>query len=64
MAVACEKYMLPDMDGSSEPYPLILEMVEKGKNGMRSGQGFYGWTPDFIEQWEKRMEKNLVKYLK
>ncbi len=64
MTVACEKYMLPDMDGSSEPYPLILEMVEKGKIGMRSGQGFYEWTPDFIEQWEKRMEKNLIRYLK
>ena len=64
MTVACEKYMLPDMDGSSEPYPLILEMVEQGKIGMRSGEGFYGWTPDFIEQWEKRMEKNLIRYWK
>ena len=64
MTVACEKYLLPDMDCSNEPYPLILEMVEKGKIGMRSGQGFYRWTPAFIEQWEKRMEKNLVGDLK
>ncbi len=64
MTVACEKYMLPDMDSSNEPYHLILEMVKKGKIGMRSEEGFYRWTPDFIEQWEKRMEKNLIGYLK
>lgn len=63
MTVECEKYLLPDMDTSDEPYPLILEMVEKGAIGLRSGQGFYDWTPEFTEEWEKRMEENLVGYL-
>jgi 3-hydroxybutyryl-CoA dehydrogenase len=64
MTVACEKYILPDMDTSDKPYPLILEMVEKGKIGLRSGRGFYQWTPEFTEKWEQRMEKNLIGYLK
>lgn len=64
MTVECEKYLLPDMDTSDEPYPLILEMVEKGTIGLRSGKGFYDWTPEFTEEWEKGMEKNLVSYLK
>jgi 3-hydroxybutyryl-CoA dehydrogenase len=64
MTVACEKYILPDMDTSDKPYPLILEMVEKGKIGLRSREGFYKWTPEFTEKWEKRMEKNLIGYLK
>jgi len=64
MTVACEKYILPDMDTSDEPYPLILEMVKKNKIGMRSREGFYKWTPEFTEEWEQRMEKNLIRYLK
>ncbi len=63
MTVECEKYLLPDMDTSDESYPLILEMVEKGNIGLRSGKGFYDWTPEFTEKWEKGMEANLVSYL-
>lgn len=63
MTVACEEYLLPDMDCSDKPYPLILEMVEKGRIGLRSGEGFYQWTNEFTAEWEKRMEKNLVRYL-
>jgi len=64
MTVACENYILPDMDTSDKPYPLILEMVGKGKIGLRSREGFYKWTPEFTEKWEQRMEKNLIRYLK
>jgi 3-hydroxybutyryl-CoA dehydrogenase len=64
MTVACEKYILPDMDTSDAPYPLILEMVAKGKIGLRSLEGFYQWTPRFTEQWEIKMEENLIGYLK
>ncbi|MDX2447639.1 MAG: 3-hydroxyacyl-CoA dehydrogenase family protein [Desulfobacterales bacterium] len=63
MTVACEKYILPDMDTSDESYPLILEMVKKNKIGLRSREGFYKWTPEFAEKWEKQMEKNLIGYL-
>lgn len=64
LTLQCEKYMLPDMDTSSEPYPLLLEMVEKGRLGVKTGRGFYDWTPEFTGAWRKRMLENLVSYAK
>ncbi len=65
LTAQCEEYMLDDMDtGTKESYPLLLEMVEKGLLGAKTGQGFYEWTPEFTENWRKAMVKNLVGYLK
>ena len=58
-----EKYMLPDMDSSNESYPLLLEKVEKGELGEKTGKGFYEWTPRFTEAWRKKIEKNLIRLL-
>jgi 3-hydroxybutyryl-CoA dehydrogenase len=39
-------------------------MVEKGKVGLKTGKGFYNWTPEYTKRWRAKMEKNLVSYLK
>jgi 3-hydroxybutyryl-CoA dehydrogenase len=65
LTAQCEEYMLDDMDtATKQSYPLLLEMVEKGLLGAKTGQGFYEWTPEFTENWRKAMVKNLVGYLK
>lgn len=64
LTLQCEKYMLPDMDTSNESYPLLLEKVEKGELGAKSGKGFYEWTPEFTEAWRKKVFKGLVAYAK
>jgi 3-hydroxybutyryl-CoA dehydrogenase len=60
----CEKYMLPDMDTSKESYPLLLEKVAKNELGVKSGVGFYEWTPEFTEAWRKKVLKGLVAYVR
>ena len=64
LTLQCEKYMLPDMDTSSESYPLLLEKVEKGELGTKTGKGFYEWTPEFTEAWRHKVLKGLVAYAK
>ena len=64
LTLQCEKYMLPDMDTSNESYPLLLEKVEKGELGAKSGKGFYEWTPEFTEAWRQKVLKGLVAYAK
>lgn len=64
LTLQCEKYMLPDMDTSNESYPLLLEKVEKGELGAKTGKGFYEWTPEFTEAWRKKVLKGLVAYMK
>jgi 3-hydroxybutyryl-CoA dehydrogenase len=64
LTLQCEKYILPDMDTSNEPYPLLLEKVKKGELGVKTGKGFYEWTPEFTEAWRKKIIKALVHFQK
>jgi len=64
LTLQCEKYILPDMDTSNEPYPLLLEKVKKGELGAKTGKGFYEWTPEFTEAWRKKIIKALVHFRK
>ena len=64
LTLQCEKYILPDMESTNEPYPILLEKVKKGELGAKTGKGFYEWTPEFTENWRRKMIKNLVSYLK
>ncbi len=64
LTLQCEKYILPDMNTSNESFPLLLEKVEKGELGAKSGKGFYEWTPEFTEAWRKRILKGLVEFAK
>ena len=63
LTLQCEKYILPDMDTTNEPYPILLEKVKKGELGAKTGKGFYEWTPEFTEAWRKKMIKNLVGFV-
>ena len=62
LTLQCEKYILPDMDTSNQSYPLLLEMVEKGELGAKTGKGFYEWTPEFKEAWRKKILTGLVNF--
>jgi len=64
LTLQCEKYILPDMDSTNQPYPLLLEKVEKGELGTKTGKGFYGWTPEFTEAWRKKVLRGLVGYVR
>ena len=64
LTLQCEKYILPDMDTSNTSYPILLEKVEKGELGAKTGKGFYEWTPAFTERWRRRILKGLVAYAK
>jgi len=64
LTLQCEKYILPDMDTSNEPYPLLLEKIKNGELGAKTGKGFYEWTPEFTEAWRKKIIQALVHYRK
>ncbi len=64
LTLQCEKYILPDMDTSNQSYPLLLEKVEKGELGAKTGKGFYNWTSEFTETWRRKILKGLVAIAK
>ena len=54
-------YMINDIDSSTEVPKLLKEKVEKGELGVKTGKGFYEWTPDSAEAFKKRLAQALVE---
>lgn len=52
-------YVLPALESSPEPSPLLAELNERKELGFKSGQGFYSWTSEEKE----RVSSGLNKYL-
>jgi len=49
----------PTLDGSREPARVLREHVERGELGMKTGRGFYAWTPEAIAAERARYEALL-----
>ncbi len=53
------KVILPDLNRSQAPSPLLAEKVKKGELGVKTGKGFYEWTPQKADEVRERMLKHL-----
>lgn len=51
--------------GSGRPVPPVLsQKVERGELGLKSGQGFYTWTPEASAAFEERVARHLIAQLR
>jgi 3-hydroxyacyl-CoA dehydrogenase len=48
----------------NEPWKPIAQHVEKGEYGMKSGKGFYDWPGDSAAQINRKLNLELIRYLK
>jgi 3-hydroxybutyryl-CoA dehydrogenase len=51
---AVMKDLLPELDVSTEVPQLMRRVVDSGAKGVANAKGFYEYTPQEAEQWEKR----------
>jgi 3-hydroxybutyryl-CoA dehydrogenase len=58
------KVILADLDRSQAPSKLLAEKVKKGELGVKSGKGFYDWTPQKADEVRARMLRHLRAALK
>lgn len=49
----------PSLSNITAPPPVVVEKIEKGQIGMKSGQGFYGWDQDSISREKDRYHRVL-----
>ncbi len=56
--------LLPDLDRSTEPSPLLTEKMKQGQFGAKSGQGFHHWSPDQVSRVVERRDEVLLKILR
>jgi len=52
--------LFPAIDRSPEPPPSLRRKVARGELGLKSGQGFYTWTPDEAAALRKRIADGLA----
>jgi 3-hydroxybutyryl-CoA dehydrogenase len=56
---AVMKRLFPTLSNSTEVPETIRKIVESGANGISTCKGFYDYTPEEVEQWEKLFIENV-----
>ncbi|RKH33273.1 3-hydroxyacyl-CoA dehydrogenase family protein [Corallococcus sicarius] len=53
------------MRNAGRPVPPVLaQKVERGELGLKTGQGFYTWTPEATAAFEERVARSLITQLR
>ncbi|HSB72379.1 MAG TPA: 3-hydroxyacyl-CoA dehydrogenase NAD-binding domain-containing protein [Candidatus Methylomirabilis sp.] len=58
------EYIIPDLEASPEPSPLLRELVARGDTGARAGRGFLTWDEERERAARARMDALLIEGLK
>jgi 3-hydroxybutyryl-CoA dehydrogenase len=54
----------PEQDASAKPVELLDEKVRRGELGLKSGKGFYDWTPQSAAALKERIAQGLIAVAK
>ena len=63
LALSIHDYILPHLEASPEPSPLLRAKVAAGDLGFKTGRGFQDWTPEAADASRKRLIAYLVRVL-
>jgi 3-hydroxybutyryl-CoA dehydrogenase len=63
LTLAIHQTVLSDIESRPGPSPLLESMVAKGKLGMKSGDGFFRWTPEQQTELRSTVMQHLKKAL-
>jgi len=64
LVLAAFEDLYKDLNSSPEPNALLKQKVESGELGVKSGKGFYEWTPEKIREIRERMNRALIQQMK
>lgn len=59
LTLAIHETVLADLEASGQPSPYLRRLVEDGRFGMKSGEGFYDWTPAGADKVRTRVATHL-----
>lgn len=61
LTLAIHQNVLSDLERSHAPSPYLEQLVEEGRLGMKSGDGFHSWTEEQAAQMRHRVSDHLRK---
>lgn len=61
---AVQQTVLPDLDSRTEPSHLLAQRVAAGELGLKTGRGFYEWTPERQAKVVARRDLALLSLIK
>ena len=64
LVLAAFEELYKDLNGSSDINPLLRQMVESGKFGVKSKEGFYEWTDEKVQALRDKMNQALIQQAK
>jgi 3-hydroxybutyryl-CoA dehydrogenase len=62
LTLAVHGYVLPDLDRTPGPLPLLRELVAAGRLGMKAGAGFRNWTEAERAEVHTRLAAHLQRF--
>jgi len=61
LTLAIHQTLMPDLDRTAEPHPLLVEKVRKGETGAAAGRGFRQWGPGEAQARRDQITRELVR---
>ncbi len=55
------RVVFPELCNDLEPNPILQQMLDSGRTGMNSGQGFHHWTPETAAAKRELLTRHLLK---
>lgn len=56
-------YLFADLSSTKEPSKIMRKLAEEGNLGLKTGKGFYDWTPEMKEKTVKLRTDTLMDFL-
>ncbi len=61
LTLAASSYLMPHLNNSKVPSHVLRDRVERGELGVKTGKGFYDWTPETADALRQRIAHALVE---
>ena len=61
LTLAIHQTLMPDLDRTAGPHPLLVEKVRKGETGAAAGRGFRQWRPGEAQARRAEITRDLAR---